>query len=232
MADTGWSSPGSVTPRQRGVFALRSGGSGPARVDADQVWETYRRWVATILLAHKPKWADVEDLLQEVAYALVRRGPESGDDLAVKQWLRTVAINAARAAARGAWGQRVIREGDASAASHEQGAQGGGSFLERATERSGGASSAEQHMAERAQRRTRAQQLVELCAQLDDGYREPLLLKTVHGMSYREIGRVMDLPETTIETRIARARKQLRELAEQHGLRDEVRERVQPRAER
>jgi DNA-directed RNA polymerase specialized sigma24 family protein len=32
-------------------------------------------------------------------------------------------------------------------------------------------------------------------------------------MSYREIGEVLNLPETTVETRIARARKMLRELA-------------------
>ena len=39
------------------------------------------------------------------------------------------------------------------------------------------------------------------------------MMKAVRGMSYREIGEVMDLPETTVETRIARARKMLRELA-------------------
>jgi DNA-directed RNA polymerase specialized sigma24 family protein len=51
--------------------------------------------------------------------------------------------------------------------------------------------------------------------ELPDGYREPLLLKCVHGMSYREIGEVMGLPESTIETRIARGRRMLREAAEQ-----------------
>jgi DNA-directed RNA polymerase specialized sigma24 family protein len=33
-------------------------------------------------------------------------------------------------------------------------------------------------------------------------------------MSYREIGQVLGLPETTIETRIARARRMLREAAQ------------------
>jgi RNA polymerase sigma-70 factor (ECF subfamily) len=55
--------------------------------------------------------------------------------------------------------------------------------------------------------------LMELARRLPDGYREPLLLKAVHGLSYREIGRILGLPETTIETRIARGRRQLRELA-------------------
>lgn len=53
-----------------------------------------------------------------------------------------------------------------------------------------------------------------LAMQLPDGYREPLLMKAVQGMSYREIGEVLGLPETTVETRIARGRRMLRELAE------------------
>jgi predicted RNA polymerase sigma factor len=40
----------------------------------------------------------------------------------------------------------------------------------------------------------------------------------VQGMSYREIGRVLGLPETTIETRIARARRMLRERATAAGM--------------
>jgi DNA-directed RNA polymerase specialized sigma24 family protein len=39
-------------------------------------------------------------------------------------------------------------------------------------------------------------------------------LKAVHNLSYREIGLVLGLPETTIETRIARARRMLREAAQ------------------
>jgi DNA-directed RNA polymerase specialized sigma24 family protein len=53
-----------------------------------------------------------------------------------------------------------------------------------------------------------------LASQLPDGYREPLLMRCIQGMGYREIGSVMGLPETTIETRIARGRRMLRELAE------------------
>jgi DNA-directed RNA polymerase specialized sigma24 family protein len=37
-------------------------------------------------------------------------------------------------------------------------------------------------------------------------------------MSYKEIGEAMGLPDTTIETRIARARRMLRERAEAAGV--------------
>jgi RNA polymerase sigma-70 factor (ECF subfamily) len=52
-----------------------------------------------------------------------------------------------------------------------------------------------------------------LARTLPEGYREPLLMRCVRGMSYKQIGAVLDLPETTIETRIARGRRMLRELA-------------------
>jgi DNA-directed RNA polymerase specialized sigma24 family protein len=53
---------------------------------------------------------------------------------------------------------------------------------------------------------------MQLAANLPDGYREPLLLRCVQGMGYRQIGEVMGLPETTIETRIARGRRMLRDM--------------------
>ena len=42
-------------------------------------------------------------------------------------------------------------------------------------------------------------------------YREPLMLRCVRAMSYQQISDVLDLPVTTIETRLARARRMLRE---------------------
>jgi len=56
--------------------------------------------------------------------------------------------------------------------------------------------------------------LLELAHRLHPDYREPLLLRCVRGMSHRQISEILDLPVTTIETRIARARKMLREEVE------------------
>jgi len=160
------------------------------------LWRRHRRWVAAILLAHKPKWADLDDLLQEVAVSVVRKVHELRDPRAVRPWLRTVAINAAHAAGRS--GKRRAR--DISMGDEEP--QG------RASHRSAAEESAEHEAGRR---------LMTLAMQLPDGYREPLLLKAVHNLSYREIGNILGLPETTIETRIARGRRQLRELAVEQG---------------
>lgn len=162
-------------------------------IDPDLVWREHRRWVAAILLAYKPRWADLDDLLQDVAMTVVRHAHELRDASAVKPWLRSVAMNAARAAARSG----NVRHG----------------YLESL--RSAG--QAAPPAAEAADAPTQASEaqarIVELASKLPDGYREPLLLKAVRDLSYKQIGQILNLPETTVETRIARARRMLRDLA-------------------
>src|SRR5688572_6190035 len=36
------------------------------------LWQENRRWVAAVILAHKPREADLEDLLQDVAMSFVK----------------------------------------------------------------------------------------------------------------------------------------------------------------
>lgn len=165
------------------------------RGDCDAVralWEAHRRWVAAILLAHKPREVDLEDLLQEVALTFVRSVGELRAGAALKPWLRTVAINAARAS-----GRKVSRRRR--------------DFVEGLPlEPEGAGRSAE----EGAEVSEEARRLFDLAMDLPEGYREPVLLRCVRGMSYRSISELMGLPETTVETRIARGRRMLRERVE------------------
>lgn len=177
--------------------------------DADalrDLWREHRRWIAAILLAHKPKWTDLEDLLQDVAMAFVRKAGEIRDPAALRPWLRTVAINAAHAAARSG----KIRPKATGASLGPEG-EGVGAAVP-------GTTMDFDVPPQRLGENQEASRLMDLARRLADGYREPLLLKAIQGLSYREIGRIMNLPETTVETRIARARKQLRELASAAGL--------------
>lgn len=187
-------------PRLRLVDPEADVAAAAAGGDADamrRLWDLNRRWVAAILLAHKPKWADLEDLLQEVALAMVRKIGELRDPGAVRPWLRTVAINAAHAAARGS----KRRAGDEwFAQASDQGGHEG---------RTRDFATPPESLADQEHGRL----LMKLAFELPDGYREPLLLKAVEGLSYRQIGEIMDLPETTIETRVARGRRMLRDLA-------------------
>jgi len=42
-------------------------------------------------------------------------------------------------------------------------------------------------------------------------YREPFVMRHLQGWSYAEIGEVLGMPVDTVETRLVRARRQLRE---------------------
>jgi len=168
------------------------------------VWRDHRRWVAAILLAHKARGTDLDDLLQAVAVQLCRKVNEVREPEAFRAWLRMVAINTARADGRSVTRKR----------------QGFLRLVGRSNERS------DEPAPDRSARTEEATRLMALAMKLPEGYREPLLMRCVKGMSYRQIGGAMDLPETTIETRIARGRRMLRELAsseEQDSKEDQAR---------
>lgn len=165
-----------------------------------RLWNQHRRWVAAVLLAHMPRDAELDDLLQEVGMAVVGKIDGLRDEAAFKPWLRAVAISVAKTTARR---QKVRRAGWLKLV--------GFSGRRADDDEFGEASAGTSSLAE-------GRRLMELCGELPDGYREPLLLKCVQGMSYKQIGEVMNLPDTTIETRIARARRMLRERAVKAGL--------------
>jgi RNA polymerase sigma factor (sigma-70 family) len=157
------------------------------------LWDRQRRWVAAILLAYKPRDADLEDLLQEVAVSFVERIGELREPGAFKPWLRSVAINAARLAGRKRSTAERHRRGFRLAAVEAHQPPAGPDLV--------------------AAQREEGRRLLGLAMELPEAYREPLLLRCLHGMSYREISRIVGLPETTIETRIARGRRMVRERA-------------------
>jgi RNA polymerase sigma factor (sigma-70 family) len=199
---------GQPTPASGGVARGESLAAAAIAGDADALralWQRHRRWVAAILLAHKPRDADLDDLLQDVAAIVVAKVGDLRDEGALRPWLRTVAISVARTAARkrnrgaAGWLRRAISLGAPEA------------LPSAATP---GPDADDDTPAVSAAVREEGRRLMELAAQIPEGYREPLLLKCVRGLSYRQIGEMLGLPETTIETRIARGRRMLRELAE------------------
>ncbi len=151
-----------------------------------QLWCRHRRWLAVILTAHAPRQIDVADLLQEVAVTMVTKLDTLENRAALKPWLRQVAINIARTAARRS--RPTLR------------------LTDPAVEGAAAPAHAD------AQRGETYQRILERMAELPLKYREPLLLRAIKDMSYEQIGEVLELPVTTVETRIARARRMLREL--------------------
>ena len=143
---------------------------GGDRAAIQTIWRNNRRWVAAVLLSYKPRRAEVEDLLQDVAMTVVRKVHTVRDPAHFRAWLRTVAINTARAAARGPAGPMAVSDLDG----HSSGVSAQGGFsLDREEER---------------------KRVAVLVAALPDTYREPLLLRAVHGLKSREIASIMGIP--------------------------------------
>lgn len=154
------------------------------------LWHAHRRWIAAIVLAHMPRQADLDDLLQDVAVQLVRHVHTLKDPASIRPWLRTIAVNLARSAGRKA---RVVRR-----------------HLPLVAAQTGLTIETEPASA-KAEAGEQGRRALELAQSLPPEYREPLLLRAVRGMSYRQIADVMGVPMTTIETRLARARRMLRD---------------------
>jgi len=176
----------------------------------NHLWHQSRRWVAAILLAHKPRETDLEDLLQVVAMQVCRNISTINEPRAFKSWLRTVAVNAAREE-----GRKTTRRKKSMlrlvGMEHANGRQ---------------PESADTIAADSDE----SKRIYQAAMSLPAGYREPILLRCVRSMSYQQIGEVLELPTTTIETRIARGRRMLKELLAQQSTQAEQRVEAQQTA--
>ncbi len=166
------------------------------RVAQHKLWRAHRRWVAAIILAHRPHFIEVEDLLQDVAVKFIDKLHTLRDAAAFRPWLRQIALNVCRGAARTS--RATLRLGLHDAEGRETGV-----VAEPA--------SGEAEVMYVAERQDAAGRLLEQALSLPPAYREPLLLRCLHSMTYQQISQVLELPVTTVETRLARARKMLRE---------------------
>ena len=153
-----------------------------------RLWDRHRRWIAAVLLAHKPAFEDLDDLLQEVAVTFVAKVNTLRDESNLKAWLRTIAVNAARAAGR----------------SGKYRPKGGlPAELPEPTDRAAG-------VARQVALSEDAQAMLRRVQRLPETYREPLLLRAMQGMRSKQIGDILGIPPATVDTRIARARRMLR----------------------
>lgn len=172
------------------------------RTDQQELWTAHKRWVAAIVLAHRPRTIEVDDLMQEVAVKFVSRLDTLRDPGAFRPWLRQIVINVCRGAARGRKSPLQLVDTD----SRGDEMPGGPMVPAASTPTADEAASVSDA----------ASQLLRHALTLPPEYREPLLLRCVRSMSYQQISETLDLPVTTIETRLARARRMLREEVGSH----------------
>lgn len=118
---------------------------------------------------------------------------------AFRPWLRQIAVNVCRGMGRSARsGLQIVAE-----ERREEGGHLPGQVSEPPDRGLDSAGTVERDEA--------ARRLLEQALTLPPAYREPLILRCLRAMSYQQISEILDLPLTTIETRLARARRMLRE---------------------
>ena len=154
----------------------------------ETLWREHRHWLAIVALSHTPRDTDLEDVMQDIAVAIIKDIHRVRDPQAIRGWLRGVAINVSTSAGRKSTRRRAALNGLAAR-------------LSRSEPR-------EHHRADDDLRALHA-----LIASLPEMYREPLLLSAWRGMTHAQIGELLSLPTATVETRIRRARRLIREMA-------------------
>ncbi len=157
----------------------------------EDLWERHAPWLRAVILAHGTMGAESDDLLQEVAVTFIARFADVRSGAALPGWLRQVAINAARTAGR-----------------HSRRRQGWHPLGESDREV---ADPAEPRRLERSRQAERLERVLSEVERLPLELKEPLLMKTVDGLSQRNIAAILDLTECAVESRLARARRALRD---------------------
>ena len=149
----------------------------------EHLWRQHRGWLAAVVMAHMPNEAELEDLMQEIAVAVVKAIHNLKDPQSVRPWLRSVALNTVKTAGRHAIIDRRNRLKIAKDA--------------RPTE----------IVNDDQNSKHKISLALALLRDLPEHYREPLLLKAVRGLSQQHIAQVLSIPVKTVETRLRRARK-------------------------
>jgi len=190
---------GTMAQPQSTQERLISKARGGDQAAQQELWRTHRRWVAAIILAHRPQSIEVDDLMQEVAVKLISKISSLRDSSSFRPWLRQIVINVCRGSARSL--RPILHLAQAEAT--EEGAIDPGRVTPPASNTETASEIVDRHDA--------AQRLMKQVLSLPPEYREPLLLRCVQSMTYQQISELLDLPVTTVETRLARARRMLRE---------------------
>lgn len=152
--------------------------------------ERYQKLVYTLALRMLNVPADAEDAAQEAFLSAWKALPRFRMDAKFSTWLYRLTVNAATDVLR-----RRRKEPD-SLDDTECPVQAADS------------TDTPEEAAQRAERRAMVRRAIDA---LSENHRQILLLREVTGLSYEEIGAALELSPGTVRSRLARARKELRE---------------------
>jgi RNA polymerase sigma-70 factor (ECF subfamily) len=163
------------------------------RPAADRLVREHDSWLRSVIYGVTGRVDLVDDIAQQVWMQVWERLDSLKDPRRLRPWLCSVARNAAIDASI-AWKRRAARTGS----------------LERVHQLAG--KDCMPSPLRSALRGELHATLLRAVESLPAIYREPFALRHLEGWNYAEIGDVLDLPVETVETRLVRARRLLREL--------------------
>lgn len=161
----------------------------------DEFIRAQGRWVRAVVFGVLGRTGEIDDVCQHVWLQVWRESHRLDDPARWRAWLYRIARNAATDALRA--GRRRQRL---------QGVLGTSGDVLDMTPASSSTGPERQALIKEQQ-----QAMLDAIADLPELYREPFVLKHVEGWSYAQIAEVLELPNDTVETRLVRARRLLRE---------------------
>ncbi|MCC5828550.1 MAG: RNA polymerase sigma factor [Phycisphaeraceae bacterium] len=156
-----------------------------------ELMDSHTSWVRAVVYAVLGPCDEVDDVVQKVWLSVWTRADSIEDVSRWRYWVYRMAHNAAIDAGRKRSRRRTLWQ------RFGRSIQSAGNQTD---ERLKGLEVSEQHKL-----------VLDAIHGLPDIYREPFVLRHLEDMSYREIARTMNLPVDTVETRLVRARRLLRE---------------------
>ncbi len=150
-------------------------------------------WIRGVVFAVLTDGSLLDDAMQQVWVQVWRRVGELRDPRAWRPWIARLARNVALDYGRRVSRDRRRRRRQDAAAGMPLTAEDG------------------EQVATRAERQVAVLRAVRALPAL---YREPFVLRHINGWGYREIAEVLGIPIDTVETRLVRARRLLREALE------------------
>lgn len=168
------------------VEALRAGDESAFA----ELWRRHQRWVKGVIFSVVGDASAVDDVAQQAWWSVWDRIGSLRDARRWRSWLYRLVRNAAIDASRERGRDRQLRSELAESAMPRSTAAGPDRSLE----------SDEQQAA-----------VLDAIRGLPAIYREPFVLRHLEDWSYRQIGETLGLPVDTVETRLVRARRLIRE---------------------
>lgn len=157
-----------------------------------QIMQRHERWVRGVVFGVLGRADSVDDVMQEIWLTVWRRASTLQDSSRWRFWLYAIARNAAVDAGRKVTRQRAMWKRLTQQLSHSAGYDG--------------------HVHHRLAGKEQHERVLSAIRGLPEIYREPFVLRHLEDWSYRQIAQTMGLPVDTVETRLVRARRLLRQV--------------------